>query len=298
MTNATATPAALAVVGFWRRRAADRAPTPRCWTTREVGIGYGAKFYNVVGRLKNASDHPLAYVKLRIDAVDKDGKVVASTETYNESAEVLGVPEVDGQALLAQGKIKQIAPGAEERFRGSFLEEETPPFDTYRHRRDGDRRLTRRSRRPRLFRAAAACRASALGPSSGAQPRRDVPRLLVGERELVAETERRALAARGGVELDLRHRGPHRRGEGHLPVHVARSSPPAARRCGPRHASRQLEVDPARAAGHQDGLEVAQVDGAAGVANDQLAGHLDLLLELARHRHGGRERRLRASASS
>jgi len=94
--------------------------------------GYGAKFYNVVGRLKNSSDHPLAYVKLRIDAVDKDGKVVASTETYNESAEVLGVPEVDGRGLLAQGKIKQIAPGTEERFRGSFLEEETPPFESYR----------------------------------------------------------------------------------------------------------------------------------------------------------------------
>jgi len=94
--------------------------------------GYGAKFYNVVGRLRNASSHPLAYAKLRIDAVDKDGKVVATTETYNESAEVLGVPEVDGQALLAQGKIKQLPPGGEERFRGSFLDEETPPFESYR----------------------------------------------------------------------------------------------------------------------------------------------------------------------
>ncbi len=94
--------------------------------------GYGAKFYNVVGRLRNGSGVPLAYVKLRIEALDKDGKVVASTETYNESAEVLGVPEVDGKGLLAQGKIKQIPAGGEERFRGSFLDEETPPFDTYR----------------------------------------------------------------------------------------------------------------------------------------------------------------------
>lgn len=94
--------------------------------------GYGAKFYNVVGRLKNVSDHPLAYVTLRIEALDQDGKVVASTETYNESAEVLGVPEVDGKALLAQGKIKQIPAGGEERFRGSFLAEETPAFETYR----------------------------------------------------------------------------------------------------------------------------------------------------------------------
>jgi hypothetical protein len=94
--------------------------------------GYGAKFYNVVGRLRNSTTHPLAYVKLRIDALDKAGTVVASTETYNESAEVLGVPEVDGRALLAQGKIKQIPPGGEERFRGSFLDEETPPFESYR----------------------------------------------------------------------------------------------------------------------------------------------------------------------
>src|SRR5262249_13260316 len=94
--------------------------------------GYGSKFYNVVGRLKNSTTHPLAYVKLRIDALDKAGTVVASTETYNESAEVLGVPEVDGRALLAQGKMKQIPPGGEERFRGSFLDEETPPFESYR----------------------------------------------------------------------------------------------------------------------------------------------------------------------
>lgn len=71
------------------------------------------------------------FVKLRNDAIGKDGAVVASTETYNESAEVLGVPEVDGQQLLAQGKIKTIPPGAEERFRGSFLDEETPPFERY-----------------------------------------------------------------------------------------------------------------------------------------------------------------------
>jgi hypothetical protein len=94
--------------------------------------GYGAKFYNVVGRLKNSTTHSLAYVKLRIDALDKAGAVVASTETYNESAEVLGVPDVDGRALLAQGKIKQLPPGGEERFRGSFLDEETPPFESYR----------------------------------------------------------------------------------------------------------------------------------------------------------------------
>jgi hypothetical protein len=94
--------------------------------------GYGSKFYNVVGRLKNTSDHPLQFVKLRIELLDEAGKVVASTETWNEEAEVLGVPEADGTALLAQGKIKPIPAGTEQRFRGSFLDEETPPFKSYR----------------------------------------------------------------------------------------------------------------------------------------------------------------------
>ena len=94
--------------------------------------GYGAKFYNVVGRLQNTSDHALRFVKLRIDAVDAHGKVVASTETYNESAEALAVPDLDPKELLASGKVKPLAAHAEERFRGSFLAEETPPFEDYR----------------------------------------------------------------------------------------------------------------------------------------------------------------------
>jgi hypothetical protein len=94
--------------------------------------GYGAKFYNVVGRLQNTSGHPLRWVKLRVDALDEHGKVVASTETYNESAEALAVPDLDPKELLASGKVKPLATGAEERFRASFLDDETPPFKDYR----------------------------------------------------------------------------------------------------------------------------------------------------------------------
>ncbi len=93
--------------------------------------GYGSTWYNVVGRLKNTSSYPLKWVKLRIDAVDDQGKVVASTETYNESAEVLTVPEANPQELLKQGKVKSLAAGAEERFRGSFLKDEPPAFKDY-----------------------------------------------------------------------------------------------------------------------------------------------------------------------
>lgn len=94
--------------------------------------GYGAKFYNVVGRLQNTSGHAVRWVKLRIDALDERGKVVASTETYNESAEALAVPDVKRDELLAKGKVKPLGAGAEERFRASFLEDETPAFKDYR----------------------------------------------------------------------------------------------------------------------------------------------------------------------
>ena len=94
--------------------------------------GYGVEFYNVVGRLKNTSGHPLRYVKLRIDAVDARGQVVASTDAYNENAEALAVPELKAEDLLAAGRVKPLAAGGEERFRGSFLKEETPEFTDYR----------------------------------------------------------------------------------------------------------------------------------------------------------------------
>ena len=94
--------------------------------------GYGVEFYNVVGRLRNTSGHALRYVKLRIEALDEHGKVVARTETYNESAEALAVPDLNPEELLKSGKVKPLPAHAEERFRGSFLKEETPPFTDYR----------------------------------------------------------------------------------------------------------------------------------------------------------------------
>ncbi|HUE30738.1 MAG TPA: FxLYD domain-containing protein [Verrucomicrobiae bacterium] len=94
--------------------------------------GYGAQFYNVVGRLRNTSGHELRYVKLRIEALDEQGNVVAKTETYNESAEALAVPDLNPRELLESGKVKPLPADAEERFRGSFLKEETPAFTDYR----------------------------------------------------------------------------------------------------------------------------------------------------------------------
>src|SRR5438876_3516375 len=58
--------------------------------------------------------------------------VVAKTETFNESAEALAVPDLNPEELLKSGKVKPLPADAEERFRGSFLKEETPPFTDYR----------------------------------------------------------------------------------------------------------------------------------------------------------------------
>ena len=94
---------------------------------------YGEHFYNVVGKLRNDGPKALRWVKLRVDAIDKAGKVVASTETYNESAGALAVPDIsqaDKDAL--RPKLKPLAPGAEEAFRAGFLRDETPPFETHR----------------------------------------------------------------------------------------------------------------------------------------------------------------------
>jgi len=94
---------------------------------------YGEHFYNVVGKLRNDGPRALRWVKLRVDAVDKSGKVVASTETYNESAGALAVPDLSAAEKDAlRTRLKPLAPGAEEAFRAGFLRDETPPFETHR----------------------------------------------------------------------------------------------------------------------------------------------------------------------
>jgi hypothetical protein len=94
--------------------------------------GYGAKFYNVVGTLENGGTRPVAWVKLRIEALDARGAVMATTDAYNESAEALSAPGADVQALIAAGKVTPIAPGATQRFRASFLEDEHPGVVSHR----------------------------------------------------------------------------------------------------------------------------------------------------------------------
>lgn len=95
--------------------------------------GYGETFYNVVGRVENTSGHALAWVKLRVEALDGEGRVVATTETYNESAEALTVADLSAADRdRVRQKLKPVPAHGEERFRASFLRDETPPFTDYR----------------------------------------------------------------------------------------------------------------------------------------------------------------------
>ena len=96
--------------------------------------GYGTTFYNVVGKLRNETGKTLRFVKLRVELLDAKGKLLKHSDTYNETAEALAVPELDPKQLLASGKIKPVEPGQEQRYRTSFLKEETPTFARHRVR--------------------------------------------------------------------------------------------------------------------------------------------------------------------
>lgn len=110
---------------------AGEAPSPRSGVTvlEHTGkweSGYGAKFYNVVGRVKNGSDTPVLYVKLRVEAVNDGGRTIAEAVAYNEGAEALSAPGATLEGVRTAGKLRPLGPGEEQRFRASFLEEDAP----------------------------------------------------------------------------------------------------------------------------------------------------------------------------
>lgn len=115
---------------------AARAAEPQATLLEHTGrweSGYGSTFYNVVGRVKSTAPQPISYVKLRIELLDGQAKPVASAEAYTENAEALADPALDEAGRTkALETIEPIAPGAEKRFRASFLKEETPPFVAHR----------------------------------------------------------------------------------------------------------------------------------------------------------------------
>jgi hypothetical protein len=94
--------------------------------------GYGVEFYNVVGTVEVTEGAPRRFVKLRVEALDEAGTVVATEHAYNETAEALSAPGADAAALVAAGKVTPVAPGTRQRFRASFLKEEHPTIARHR----------------------------------------------------------------------------------------------------------------------------------------------------------------------
>ena len=67
---------------------------------------YGAIIYTVLANVKNVSDAPIAYVKVKVQLFDKDGKLVAERAGYNAEAEILDTEGFGGQ-LRGQGEARQ-----------------------------------------------------------------------------------------------------------------------------------------------------------------------------------------------
>lgn len=115
------------------------APGTNAITIKEDGArwedAYGEKFFQVVGTLTNAGTSPVGAVRIRIELLDASGKVVATFDGWNSRAEALGDLEGDAaRAELAELSPGPIAPGESDRFRSTFLAEETPKFASHRIR--------------------------------------------------------------------------------------------------------------------------------------------------------------------
>lgn len=97
--------------------------------------GYGEKFFQVVGTVTNGSPAAVGAVRIRTELLGEDGKVVAHFDGWNARAEALGdlsdAAARDELAKLAPGPL---APGTSDRFRATFLADETPPFKSHRVR--------------------------------------------------------------------------------------------------------------------------------------------------------------------
>jgi len=80
---------------------------------------YGFLYYRVIGHVKNASEQPLKYVKLELEVLDKDGKVIARQVGYNQQAQFLA-EEKDATLGAAPEETNQepepLAAGADDYF--------------------------------------------------------------------------------------------------------------------------------------------------------------------------------------
>jgi hypothetical protein len=95
--------------------------------------GYGVKFFQVVGSVANRGDRALGAVLIHTELLDASGKAVAEVDCWNGRAEALGELRGDAaRAKLASARVEPIAAGASDKWRCTFLEEDTPKFEKHR----------------------------------------------------------------------------------------------------------------------------------------------------------------------
>lgn len=99
-------------------RAAERAQLDNIKT--EWQNAYGAIIYTVLATVKNVSDAPIVYAKIKVQLFDKDGKLVVEREGYNAGAEVLEVEGLPGSLEDKLKRVKPIAAGATDLIRLSL----------------------------------------------------------------------------------------------------------------------------------------------------------------------------------
>lgn len=104
-------------------------------------MAYGDVYYRVFGYVQNKSKAPLKYVKVEIELLDKDGKVVLHYQGYNQKAQSLesveGYESAGSQATPEEKleKIEASAPGENDLFHVGVGKEEIakkPKFVSYR----------------------------------------------------------------------------------------------------------------------------------------------------------------------
>lgn len=84
---------------------------------------YGAIIYTVLAQVKNVSDAPIQYAKVKVELIDKNGKTVAERVGYNAGAEILEVVIEGAEAEAPEqrlSQVKPIAPGARDLVRISL----------------------------------------------------------------------------------------------------------------------------------------------------------------------------------
>ena len=105
------------------------------WTSF-LNMGGGSEPLLLInGRLENASEKPLTYVKLQCELLDEDGAIMFRDYVYNRRAEVLREEDYEsGKKALGDMGVERLNAGAQDDFRFIFFKNDIPEFHAYRIR--------------------------------------------------------------------------------------------------------------------------------------------------------------------